>query len=471
MATSATSLPEMAGSAQSDTRWRREVDALLGRANQPTDGASLALFRILFGLLMSIAMIRVLLKGWVQEFYVAPSFFFTWEWFPWIRPLPGAGMYWLVGSLAVFALGIAVGVAYRLCAVCFFLGFTYLELIDQTTYLNHYYLVSLLSGLLVFLPATAEWSWDARGKTQVNVPAWSLWLLQFQVGLVFFFAGLAKLNADWLLEAQPMRIWLGARSDLPVIGSYLLQPWVAFSASWIGMLYDLCIPFLLLWARSRNWAYLAVILFHITTALLFRIGMFPWIMMVAALVFFPPEVLRNVARKVFDRRAEGDTEFAHSDATCARLNLVTLLVVLLYALMQIALPLRSHFYPQQGAWDGRGFNFAWRVMLVEKTGYVQFYAFDPATGKRERLSTNGFITPRQKVMMAQDPEMIRQMALHLAEVLKAEGKQNYEVRADAWLTVNGHPSQRIIRPEINLAGSLPEDWIVPLKGEVKHARH
>lgn len=471
MATSATSFALIATIAKSDAFWRRQVGSLLERANRPVNGASLALFRILFGLLMSVAMIRLLLKGWVQELYVAPSFFFTWEWFPWIKPLPGVGMYWLVGSLAVLASGIAVGVAYRFCAVCFFLGFTYLELIDQTTYLNHYYLVSLLSGLLIFLPAAVEWSWDARGQTQTNVPAWSIWLLRFQVGLVFFFAGLAKLNADWLLEAQPMRIWLGARSDLPIIGSYLLKPWVAYGASWIGMVYDLSIPFLLLWVRSRKWAYLGVIVFHVATALLFRIGMFPWIMMVATLVFIPPKALRNVVGRIFGKRVEGRTGFVYAEGACARLNQVTLVVVLLYVLVQIALPLRSYCYPQQGAWDGRGFNFAWRVMLVEKTGYVQFYAVDLETGKRERLSTSGLITPRQKVMMAQYPGMIRQMALRLAEDLKASGRQDCEVRADAWLTINGHPSQRIIRPEINLAGALPEDWIVPLKGEVKYARH
>ncbi len=433
---------------------------VLTRCNQPVDGSSLALFRILFGLVMAFAMVRLLVKGWVQELYLAPAFHFTWEWFPWVKVLPGAGMYVLVGGLALLALGIAVGWRYRMCALLFFGGFAYLELIDQTLYLNHYYLVSLLSGLLIFLPAHTLWSWDARKSEVTTVPVWTVWLLRYQLAVVYCFAGLAKLNADWLLEAQPMRIWLAARSDLPLIGPFLAKTWVAYAASWTGAVYDLTIPFWLLWARSRPWAYLAVVVFHVMTAVLFHIGMFPWIMMVTALIFFPPDWARKWFRK---HRTPNIQHPTSNGGNGWRMQRVGLMVLSGYVLLQLALPLRSFLYPQQGAWDGHGFNFAWRVMLVEKTGYVEFFAFDPATGTRERLGTSHLISPRQRVLMAQDPGMIRQLAVRLAEELSAQGKAGWEVRADAWGTLNGHPSQRLIRPEVNLAGPLPEDWIVPLK--------
>jgi len=445
------------------TKW---LAAALARCNEPVDGASLAFFRILFGCLMAFAMVRLLLKGWVQELYLMPAFHFTWEWFPWVKVLPVSGMYPLVGGLALLALGVAVGWRYRLCTILFFGGFTYLELIDQTTYLNHYYLVSLLSGLLIFLPASAAWSWDSRKHADSTVPVWTVWLLRFQLCVVYFFAGLAKLNADWLLEAQPMRIWLAARSDLPMIGEFLAQTWVAYAASWTGALYDLTIPFWLLWSRSRPWAYLAVIGFHVMTSVLFNIGMFPWIMMVATLVFFPPEWGRGVRGKLGRRIRCSQLTPVH-DASIKtpvfRLKAWSFIILAVYVVLQIALPLRSYVYPQQGAWDGRGFNFAWRVMLVEKTGYVEFYAFHAGTGKRERLSVDHLITPRQKVLLAQDPLMIAQLARRLAADFPAMGKSGWEVRADAWATLNGRPSQRLIRPDVNLAGLLPTDWIVPLR--------
>ncbi|MGV3756618.1 MAG: HTTM domain-containing protein [Verrucomicrobiota bacterium] len=444
----------------------RLLDAALARCNQPVDGSSLALFRILFGCVMVFAMVRLLLKGWVQELYLAPAFHFTWEWFPWVKALPGTGMYLLVTGLALLALGMAFGWRYRFCAILFFFGFTYLELIDQTTYLNHYYLVSLLSGLLIFLPASSVWSWETRGHAVSTVPAWTVWLLRFQLCVVYFFAGLAKVNADWLFEAQPMRIWLAARSDLPIIGEFLARTWVAYAASWTGALYDLTIPFWLFWSRSRPWAYLAVIGFHAMTSVLFSIGMFPWIMMVATLVFFPPEWVKGVVA-MLNQRIRGSQLLPALDSASKppayRLKAWSFILLAVYAVLQIALPLRSYYYPQQGAWDGRGFNFAWRVMLVEKTGYVEFYAFNPDTGKRERLGVDHLITPRQKVMMAQDPGMIAQLARRLAEDFPTMGKSGWEVRADAWATLNGCPSQRLIRPDVNLAGPLPTDWIVPLR--------
>ena len=52
----------------------------------PIDAASLAAFRILFGLLMAASMVRFMALGWVDEFYVVPAFHFTWELFPWVAP-------------------------------------------------------------------------------------------------------------------------------------------------------------------------------------------------------------------------------------------------------------------------------------------------------------------------------------------------------------------------------------------------
>jgi len=256
----------------------------------PVDIASLAAFRFLFGFLMAAAMVRFLAKGWVRQLYVEPAFHFTYPGFEWIRPWPDLFMHAHFIVLALLAVGIALGLFYRVCVTLFFLGFTYVELIDQTAYLNHYYLVSLLSGLLIFLPANRAWSLDSWRKPQIRlgrVPAWCLNLLRFQVAVVYIFAGLAKFNSDWLLRAQPLRIWLAARSDLAVVGPLLDQAWVAYAASWFGAIFDPTIVFFLLVNRTRRPAYTVLVLFHILTWLLFNIGMFPWIMIVSATILFP----------------------------------------------------------------------------------------------------------------------------------------------------------------------------------------
>src|SRR6185436_11041060 len=125
---------------------RQARHALAALVERPIDIASLAFFRIFFGLLMAGAMVRFLAKGWVRELYTGPAFHFTYPGFEWIRPWPDALMHVHFVVLVLLALGVAAGFHYRICVALFFLGFTYVELIDQTTYLNHYYLISLLSG-------------------------------------------------------------------------------------------------------------------------------------------------------------------------------------------------------------------------------------------------------------------------------------------------------------------------------------
>src|SRR4026209_1618252 len=121
------------------------VQSVAGLVQKPVDLASLAAFRIMFGLLMAAGIIRFRAKGWVSELYTKPLFHFSYPGFEWVRALPEGFMQAHFVFLALLALGIAAGLFYRVCIALFFVGFTYVELIDQTLYLNHYYLVSLLS--------------------------------------------------------------------------------------------------------------------------------------------------------------------------------------------------------------------------------------------------------------------------------------------------------------------------------------
>jgi len=447
----------------------------------PVDMASLAAFRFLFGLILAAAMVRFLARGWVTQFYIEPAFHFTYPGFGWITPWPGHGMHAHFVILALLGLGMALGFYYRTCTLLFFLGFTYVELLDQTAYLNHYYLISLVSVLMLVLPANRFWSVDAWRKPatrQVTAPAWTLNLLRFQVGVVYFFAGLAKVNADWLLRAEPLRLWLSAKSCLPVIGPWLNEGWVACAASWFGALFDLGIVFFLLHLRTRCAAYVLLLGFHAATGLLFNIGMFPWIMAVGATVFFPADWPRQCLLKMdglgcrifrYPLRVEQPTDDrVKAPCPAAPLPVVKLepwagILLGLYVAVQLALPLRSFFYREPPAWTGTGFNCAWRVMIAEKTGCVDFYAPDPTTGRRERLAGKDILTPRQEMMMAQDPDLIRAFARHLSSELQTPGRVPVPIYVEAFATLNGRPSQRLIDPAANLAGQMSSGWILPLK--------
>src|SRR5690606_6757465 len=115
------------------------------------------------------------------------------------------------------------------------------------------------------------------------------------------FAGFAKANADWLLHAQPLRIWLGSHTGMPVLGPLFRLEETAILMSWGGFLFDTSVPWLLLMRRTRPYAYVALIGFHTLVGVLFPIGMFPVIMIVAALVFFPPGWPRALTARLSSR--------------------------------------------------------------------------------------------------------------------------------------------------------------------------
>lgn len=279
------------------------------------------------------------------------------------------------------------------------------------------------------------------------------------MAVVYVFAGLAKLDSDWLLDAQPLRIWLAARSDMPIIGPLLGEVWIAYAFSWFGAFYDLSIVGFLLWRRTRAIAYATVIVFHTLTWVLFPIGMFPWIMIVATLVFFPPHWprawLRNVALP---------GRLAEPVVKCVAGNRCVALLAI-YVAIQLAIPLRSFWPGADPNWTGRGFNFAWRVMLVEKAGHSEFLSHDPSTGRTRRLRTRDYITERQERAMAQDPDMIRTLARRMAAQLRAHGVAGIEVRAASVASLNGRPAQRLIDPRVDLVGPVPPGWILPLTRE------
>jgi len=139
--------------------------------------APLAVLRIAFGSIMLISVARFLLKGWVYAFYIKPKYHFTFYGFDWIRPLGATGMYLLFAILIITSILVTLGLFYRIAISIFFLCFTYVELIDKTTYLNHYYFISVMAFLMILVPANRYFSVDVLRKPKLEityVPWWTI---------------------------------------------------------------------------------------------------------------------------------------------------------------------------------------------------------------------------------------------------------------------------------------------------------
>lgn len=456
----------------------------IGRAlTSPIDSAWLAAFRFTYGVTLAIGLVRFVRKDWVELFLVQPSFHFKYWGFEWVEALPGAWMEPFVYGLAALAIAMAVGAFYRLASWAFLFGFGYLELIDVTTYLNHYYLAVWLAVLLAFSPAHRTASFDAwltrecrtgpAAKIREGVPAFWLYALRFQVAVVYVFAAMAKAQSDWLLHAQPLGIWLGARSGLEWIGPVFQWPWAAHVMSWLGFGFDLTIVLWLSIARARRWAFAALIGFHALTGALFPIGMFPVIMVTSALVFFSPGWprwwLARVARWCGGAQAAARQKHASGSATSARRSALLVAALALYGALQLALPLRHFAYPGSVLWHEQGMRWSWRVMVREKNGSVTFAVRDPDSGAQWSISPRRYLTAVQEREMSGQPDLILQLAHHIRDDFRARGHARVEVRAQAWVSLNARPMRLLIDPAIDLAavddGLSRARWIMPPPAE------
>jgi len=442
--------------------------------NKHTDARPLVVFRILFGLMMFASMIRFWANGWIDKLYIKPTFFFSYYGFEWVKPV-GNYTYLIFVICALASLFIAFGYKYRFAIILFFLSFTYIELMDKTNYLNHYYFVSVLSFLLIFLPANVQFSVDAflRKKEYNLIPRWTIDSVKLLLGIVYFYAGLTKLNSDWLFRAMPLKIWLPSKYDLPIIGNNLMQQeWFHYVMSWGGALYDLIIPFLLIYRKTRPFAFILVIFFHVFTRVLFPIGMFPYIMIVSSLIFFDANFNKKIMYwlgnmlRINHLRLLQIKEYNFS----SYYGKIITGIILIFFSIQLALPWRYFLYPGELFWTEEGYRYSWRVMLMEKAGYANFKIVDEKTGNYFYVKNEDFLTPYQEKQMSFQPDFILEYAHYLGDHFSRQGHQNIQVFVESYVALNGRMSRPYINPKIDLyqekESFYHKNWILPFESDI-----
>lgn len=435
--------------------------SISSRLNNPVAPYSLAIFRIGFGLLMVVEVMRYFSAGWISDYYLEPEFLFTYFGFDWVSPWPGQGLYWHFGLVILLSLMITIGWHYRLAIWLFIPGFAYIFLLDQARYLNHFYLVGIIAVVLALTPAHHAWSMDARRAGQRRmVPAWSVWGLMLLFEIVLLYAGIVKINPDWL-AGRPLDSWFAERGKAPLIGPLIAGDWAIYAASYGSILLHLLGAPLLFFRRTRLWVFLVYCAFHLTNAVVFSIGIFPWMTMAGTLMFFSPDWPMQLLRKLGFKSAEV--------ALAAPLETRAWVVPALgaFLLFQALFPLRHYLYPGDVAWTEEGHRFAWRMKLRGKSGHVAYYLKDPQTGQKWQVNPQDYLSRRQYRYLSGRPDMILQFAHYLEQKWQQEKSLgDIEVRASAWCSLNGHPHRLLIDPAVDLTTRSRElwpaaDWILP----------
>ena len=407
--------------------------------------------------------------------YIDPSFHFTFYGFEWVKPV-GEYTYILFFICGLSAFLVAIGYKYYIAIITFFLSFTYIELMDKTTYLNHYYFVSILSFLMIFLPCNSSYSIDSfiKKKSFKYSPKWCVDSIKTLLFIVYFYSGLAKINRDWLFEAQPLKIWLTTGSyDLPIIGSTLMQQeWFHYFMSWGGMFYDLLIPFILLYKPTRIIGFSLVVFFHVFTAVLFPIGMFPYIMIISTIIFFSSNTHEKILKFILKPFKNTIKKIIEIDNIKIKKNKFAISLISLFFVVQFLFPFRYAIYPGELFWNEEGYRFSWRVMLMEKRGYTTFKVVDNSNGNSFFVRNDEFLTEFQERQMSFQPDFILEYAHFLGDHYNNKGLNDIEIYAESYVALNGRINKRFVNPKIDLLkekrGFNSKHWIIDLNEEINY---
>jgi len=443
-----------------------ESSTLWDRLWAPCDVASVALFRVVFALVVLGHVILYFSSDSVRYYFGKPAYHLSYFGFEWVRAFDLEGMRRVYFLMALAAVGVGLGCLYRISATLLFITFTYTFLAEAAQFQNHYYLISLVAFLLILIPAHRSFSIDAvlvPHRARSFIPNWCRWLLMFQIAIPYAYGGIAKLNGDWL-NAMPAVLWFPQKAHLPVIGPWLADPSAAWFISHFGLVFDLAIVPLLLWKRTRIWAYVMVVAFHLSNAVLFNIDVFPWMMIPATTILFSPGWPRRFLRLDHPIVEGSDVPSKKKRTLSQRL---TIGFVTAYIVWQTLFPLRHFCYPGDPSWTDEGQQFAWRMMLRDKRVFFIFYATDGATGRMIEIPLPRLMTPRQLHELSLSPDQIVACAPFLAEWARREqGFRDVEIRAFVLTSLNGRKAQLQIDPDLDLLtvhrSILPQPGIVPL---------
>jgi vitamin K-dependent gamma-carboxylase len=340
---------------------------------------------------------------------------------------------------------------------------------QKSAYNNHYYLLCLLSWIMVFLPAAKDLSWDAlKSKKRSNqMPYWVLILMVGQIWIVFTYATLAKLYPDWL-DGRVIALFMESKKDYPIIGPWLQNQILQKILIWGGIFFDALIVPGLLWRHTRMVAFILSLVFHLFNSIVFQIGIFPYMSIAFAFLFFAPEVLRKNFSWIVNRfenkvhsENTADTEKSSQlsgptvKPSCEKHWIPALIIC--YLVLQILLPLRHNLIQDSVLWTEEGHRMSWRMMLRARKGITSFYIMEPGTGVKSVYPLRELVTQKQLKMLSAHPDFIWQMAQKIKAIEAAEGR-TVAVYVRSKVSVNAREYAPFIDPDVNLAEEPWDPW-------------
>ncbi|KAM4747726.1 vitamin K-dependent gamma-carboxylase [Rhinophrynus dorsalis] len=458
--------------------WNRFVCLM----NRPTDPAALGVFRFLFGLLMFLDIPQERGLSHLDYKYLDGLDVCRFPLFNSLRPLPLDWMYLIYMLMLLGALGITLGCCYRLSCLLFLLPYWYVFFLDKTTWNNHSYLYGLIGFQFTIINANRYWSIDGLlnpRKRNAHVPLWNYTLLRTQIFIVYFIAGIKKLDADWV-EGYSMgtlsRHWLFDPFKL-----FLSEEMTSLVVvHWGGLILDLTAGYLLFFDATRPLALFFVSYFHCMNSQLFNIGMFSYTMLATSPLFCYPDWPRRLVAKLpcclhwFLPQTQPPQESSECVYPGRRGKAATkpgfwhklgAVFTVFYIMEQLFLPY-SHFITQgYNNWTNGLYGYSWDMMVHSRSHqHVKITYRDGITGEIGYLNPGVFTQTRR---WKDHNDMLKQYAVCLQGLLGAYNISEPEIYFDVWVSINDRFQQRLFDPTVDIVKAdwspfLKTSWVKPL---------
>ena len=408
------------------------------------DNSPLIVFRIFFGFLVACESFGAILTGWVKRVLIDPQVTFSFIGFEWLKPLPGFGMYFYFIAMGVFGLAIMLGYRYRIAIISYTILWAGAYFMQKTAYNNHYYLLLLISFLMIFLPANSYASLDVRQnriKEENTMPYWISLLFIIQVAIVYVFASIAKFYPDWL-DGTFTRNLLADSTNVIALKKLFLQKWFYLFIAYMGIIFDLLIVPLLLFKKTRMLALLASLTFHLFNAIFLEIGIFPFFALTFVLFFYEPETIRSVFLR---KKTSIETENGHSNYYGKK---IVYFLIIPYLIIQLLLPLRHHFIEGDVLWTEEGHRLSWRMMLRERNGFIHIRIKDLKTGEESLYDYRKNLTDKQIQNLATKPDFIWQYCQYITKEFKGK---DIAIFINCKNSINRKEYKTLIDPKFDMA--------------------
>ncbi|NNC35483.1 MAG: HTTM domain-containing protein [Croceitalea sp.] len=428
------------------------------------DNIQLLIFRVLYGLLVSAECFGAIGTGWVRRTLIEPKFTFSFIGFEWLQPLSGNGMYYYFFAMGCLGLLISIGYKYRFSAMTFALMWTGVYLMQKTSYNNHYYLLMLLAYIMAFLPANKNLSLDAKLDPKIksdHMYNFVRWIIIFQLLIVYTYASVAKLYGDWL-DFSIIDLLMRSKADYFLIGELLQEKWVHKIVAVFGIAFDLLVVPALLYKPTRKYAFALSIFFHLFNSIVFRIGIFPYLSLAFCVFFFEPETIRKLFR-------QNKIVNSIQKAKPPKYQRPLLWVLGIYFTVQLALPIRHHFFKDDVLWTEEGHRLSWRMMLRSRQGRIQYKVVNKLNGEETAINLDNYLTKKQRGKVSAYPDFAWQFAQYLKDEYQRKGV-DISVYVTSSVKINQSRYKPFIDPQIDLA-AVPwkhfshNAWILPQEKE------